>query len=220
MKHRSEALLLYTLIEDRLKQNPPISIPELRRWCIVEYKKLSVKELVISEEVLEQDLVILKTLFQIPIRKSNLSGKFYIPPNAISFLDIHKRDDPEHFRLIFKYVFGSNPDSSVYYHIYTPLYTKGWEKLIPIQKAIKEKRRINFNYHLPNGNKTFYEILPYRILCENLHWYIVGHHFSSDEVTVFCLKKIFNCELGDLVQAEEMPLNFTLHKSKNDIFSE
>jgi hypothetical protein len=212
MKHRSEALLLYTLIEDRLKQNPPVTIPELRRWCIVEYKKLVNKELVISEEALEQDIIILKTLLQIAIRKSKLSGKLYIPKNSISFLDIHKRDDPDHFRLIFKYIFENIPDTSVYYHTYTPLYTKGWERLMPVRKAIKELRRITFNYRMSNGSKTYFEILPYRILCENLNWYLVGHHFSSNEVNIFWLKKIFNCELGEIVLPEEMPLNFTLYK--------
>ena len=221
MKHRPETLLLYIIIEDRLKQNNPITIPQLRKHCIEEFFRIGQKELVVSEEAIAQDLVILKSLFQIPIRKSSLTGGYYLGRDARSFLDIHKSNDPEHFRLMFKYVFGVNPHPSVYYHIETPIYTKGWHKLIPIKQAIQEQRRLLIKYRDENRGVSPIEILPYRVICENLQWYLTGHLFGKNKVSILPLRNILpDIALLEVVPPEELPLDFHLHIDNRDILSE
>lgn len=221
MNHRPDKLLLYIIIKDRLKQKNPVTLKQLRQHCIVEFYKLSKKQLVVTEEALQQDIVILKSLFQLPILKSVTSGGLYMNTQSRSFLDIHKAKNPEHQRFLFKYVFGVSPPESVYYHVQTLIYSKGWKQLIPISLAITEKRKLLIQYRSDNGNLYPYELFPYRLICENLQWYLVAHWVSENVDAVFSIRKILpGIQVGEVVMPESMPLNFHLHKEKKDIFSE
>ena len=212
MATKSDMILLYSIIESRLKDNPPASLIDLKKHCEKEFKDITKKQLVISEETLLNDIDNLKSILEIPIKKSKLSGGYYLAKKEITFLS--KVDSKgESYKLKFRYLFGEITNDSVYNHVGVKLQTKGWQHLLPISKAIKERFFIHFKYRISSGKFQEIELLPIELICLNFLWYIIGVEKNDTELQIFSLCNIFGeIIFKELILPEQLPLCLLITK--------
>lgn len=212
MAINTDMVILYSILESRLKENPPATLPDLKKYCEKEFKNLTGKLLVITEETLFSDIDNLKSLLEIPVHKSKISGGYYIKDKLVSFLNKVEQSG-DSYQLKFKYLFGENANENVYNHVGIHLQTKGWQHLLPISKAIKERRSISFKYKLIDGKMMEIDTIPALLTCINLHWHVITIEKQTEKLETFLLKNIFGgIEYQNVIPAEELPLYFLVNK--------
>lgn len=216
MAINSDKIILYSIIESRLKENPTIKINELKKYCEKEFRNLTGKFLVVSEETLENDLDNLKSLLEIPIKKSKITGGYYITDKEISFLS-KIENSVEAYQLKFKYLFGETQNKNMFKHVSVKIQTKGWQHLLPISKAIKEKCYIQFKYREKDGKFLEIQILPMELNCLNLSWVVIGVGKKDGGLTTFALSNIFGGTIyKETVPVDQLPLTFLIKDPYNE----
>ena len=81
--------------------------------------------------------------------------------------------------------------------------------LIPILEAIRDKKRIEFQYHKYTDSPEKIKAVtmePYLVKNNAQRWYVYGHHFETGERQTYALDRI--CALRQLEQSYAIPEDF------------
>jgi predicted DNA-binding transcriptional regulator YafY len=202
----------YNVIIKTLKKKPYSSYEELRQK-VIEYEELMSSgmgdlNLDISQRTLQRDIKDIREMMGVDIRYSKKQGEkgYYISQSQ--YRDISFQQMMESFDLLNTLQMSRDNEQYIYFDNKKP---KGTEHMMGLLHAIKNKKRVCFDYEkFWDENEENRCVDPYALKEYDGRWYVLAKDRKDAFVKTFGLDRMQNLDITN--EAIETPIDFDIEE--------